>query len=168
MNWKRLLAHITGSVDQELLLRNEYLATENRMDRGHDDLTRFPVDGADGTQRDLRGSRFPGRVSISAARSRCEVLRGLRRDPQERGDRSGAVATPEPKPQCPLRTMDPVGQSRGAVKNDPVWRTGVAPLPGAVRGALPRGAEPPGERQCDPVSGTGGPYWRVVWGDPRA
>jgi hypothetical protein len=31
MNWKRLLAHITGSFDQELLLRNEYLATENRI-----------------------------------------------------------------------------------------------------------------------------------------
>jgi len=31
MNWKRLLAHITGSVDEELLLRNEYLATENRI-----------------------------------------------------------------------------------------------------------------------------------------
>ena len=31
MNWKRLLAYITGSVDQELLLRNEYLATENRL-----------------------------------------------------------------------------------------------------------------------------------------
>ena len=31
MNWKRLLAHISGSVDQELLLRNEYLVTENRI-----------------------------------------------------------------------------------------------------------------------------------------
>ena len=31
MNWKRLLAHITGSVDQEVLLRNEYLVTENRI-----------------------------------------------------------------------------------------------------------------------------------------
>jgi hypothetical protein len=31
MDWKRLLAYITGSVDQELLLRNEYLVTENRM-----------------------------------------------------------------------------------------------------------------------------------------
>ena len=31
MNWKRLLASISGSVDQELLLRNEYLATENRI-----------------------------------------------------------------------------------------------------------------------------------------
>src|SRR5438067_289185 len=31
MDWKTLLAYITGSVDQELLLRNEYLVTENRM-----------------------------------------------------------------------------------------------------------------------------------------
>ena len=31
MNWKRLLAYITGSVDQELLLRNKYLVTENRI-----------------------------------------------------------------------------------------------------------------------------------------
>jgi hypothetical protein len=31
MNWKHLLAHITGSVDQELLLRSEYLAMENRI-----------------------------------------------------------------------------------------------------------------------------------------
>jgi transposase InsO family protein len=31
MEWKTLLAYITGSVDQELLLRNEYLVTENRV-----------------------------------------------------------------------------------------------------------------------------------------
>jgi putative transposase len=31
MNWKILLAYITGTVDQELLLRNEYLVTENRI-----------------------------------------------------------------------------------------------------------------------------------------
>jgi putative transposase len=31
MDWKSLLAYITGSVDQHLLLRNEYLVTENRM-----------------------------------------------------------------------------------------------------------------------------------------
>jgi hypothetical protein len=31
VNWKRLLAYITGSVDQELLLRNEFLVTENRI-----------------------------------------------------------------------------------------------------------------------------------------
>src|SRR4029453_2139538 len=31
MDWKHLLACITGTVDQELLLRNEYLVAENRM-----------------------------------------------------------------------------------------------------------------------------------------
>src|SRR5437773_11959908 len=31
MGWKTLLAYITGTVDQELLVRNEYLVTENRL-----------------------------------------------------------------------------------------------------------------------------------------
>ena len=31
MDWKHLLASITGTVDQELLLRNEYLVKENRI-----------------------------------------------------------------------------------------------------------------------------------------
>ena len=31
MEWTRILAYITGSVDQELLLRNEYLSAENRI-----------------------------------------------------------------------------------------------------------------------------------------
>jgi putative transposase len=31
MDWKMLLACITGSVDEELLLRNKYLVTENRI-----------------------------------------------------------------------------------------------------------------------------------------
>jgi hypothetical protein len=31
MDWQQLLAYITGTVDQELLVRNEYLVTENRI-----------------------------------------------------------------------------------------------------------------------------------------
>ena len=31
MDWVRILAYITGTVDQELFLRNEYLAAENRI-----------------------------------------------------------------------------------------------------------------------------------------
>ncbi len=31
MNWKQLLAYITGTVDQELLLRNEYLVTDTTL-----------------------------------------------------------------------------------------------------------------------------------------
>jgi putative transposase len=33
MDWARILAYVTGTVDQELLARNEYLATENRIRR---------------------------------------------------------------------------------------------------------------------------------------
>jgi putative transposase len=43
MEWKTVLAYITGTVDQELLLRNEYLVAENRILRnqitGHVRLT---------------------------------------------------------------------------------------------------------------------------------
>jgi putative transposase len=31
MDWRRMLAHVTGSVDQELLARNEDLAAGNRI-----------------------------------------------------------------------------------------------------------------------------------------
>ena len=31
MSWKRLLANVTGSIDEELRVRNEYLVTENRI-----------------------------------------------------------------------------------------------------------------------------------------
>jgi putative transposase len=31
MDWARILAYITGTVDQELLLCNEYLSAENRI-----------------------------------------------------------------------------------------------------------------------------------------
>jgi hypothetical protein len=33
MDWQQLLAYITGSADQELLLRNEYLVTESHLVR---------------------------------------------------------------------------------------------------------------------------------------
>src|SRR5215471_16628500 len=33
--WARLLAYVTGLVNQELLLQNEYLAAENRILRTH-------------------------------------------------------------------------------------------------------------------------------------
>ena len=34
-NWTRLLAYVTGLVNQELLLQNEYLAAENQILRAH-------------------------------------------------------------------------------------------------------------------------------------
>ena len=35
MDWKIMLAYVTGSVDEELLRRNEYLVAENRILRAH-------------------------------------------------------------------------------------------------------------------------------------
>ena len=34
MDWKTMLSYISGSVDEELLLRNEYLVAENRVAPG--------------------------------------------------------------------------------------------------------------------------------------
>ena len=33
MYWKTMLSYISGSVDEDLLLRNEYLVAENRVFR---------------------------------------------------------------------------------------------------------------------------------------
>jgi len=40
MLWARLLAYVTGTVNQQLLLQNEYLAAENRIlkARSHRDV----------------------------------------------------------------------------------------------------------------------------------
>ena len=37
MDWKTMLAYVTGSVDDELLRRNEYLVAENRILRAQID-----------------------------------------------------------------------------------------------------------------------------------
>jgi putative transposase len=35
MDWARILAYVTGVVDQDLLARNGYLAAENRILKAH-------------------------------------------------------------------------------------------------------------------------------------
>ena len=40
MLWARLLAYVTGTVDQELLLRNEYLAVVRENDIRREELNR--------------------------------------------------------------------------------------------------------------------------------
>jgi putative transposase len=54
MGWKTFLVYITGTVDQELLLGNEYLVTENRILRNR-------ITGRDGSQK----RRSPGRPTIA-------------------------------------------------------------------------------------------------------
>ena len=50
MDWTTMLAYITGSVDQELLQRNEYLAAENRIARNQ---LQFRLRVTDGERRTL-------------------------------------------------------------------------------------------------------------------
>ena len=73
MDWKKLLAYISGSVGEDLLLRNEHLVTENRILRaqikGHLRLT-------DGERRTLAeiGKKL-GRKALGAA-SQLNMPRG--------------------------------------------------------------------------------------------
>jgi putative transposase len=67
MDWKHLLAYITGSVDEELLLRNEYLVTENRILRQQ---VRSRVQLSDGDRKTLAeiGKRL-GRKALAEVAS---------------------------------------------------------------------------------------------------
>ena len=56
MDWKTMLAYVTGSVDEELLRRNEYLVAENRILRG----------------------QIPGRVNLSDGERRTLASIGKR------------------------------------------------------------------------------------------
>ncbi len=64
--WKRLLAYVTGSVGEELLLRSEYLATENRILRGQ---VRGRLQLSDGERRKLAeiGKRLSRKVLAEVA-----------------------------------------------------------------------------------------------------
>jgi putative transposase len=61
MIWARMLAYITGSVDQELLLRNEYLAAENRVPKAHrQQVRRIEASQILGSSQSWRGNRAVG------------------------------------------------------------------------------------------------------------
>lgn len=63
MLWKKLLALVTGSIDEELRLRNGYLVTENRILRTH--ASNFPVGHR--VMDTGSPSLWPGRSHTSAA-----------------------------------------------------------------------------------------------------
>ncbi len=77
MLWARLLAYITGTVNQELLLRNEYLAAENRILRGQIKGRLLLSEGEKATLADRApsGSKDTGRRGgNSQARYHCELV----------------------------------------------------------------------------------------------
>jgi hypothetical protein len=57
MDWKQLLTHITGSVDEELRLRNAYLAAENRILR-HQLQGRVPLTDTERTTLAVLGKKL--------------------------------------------------------------------------------------------------------------
>ena len=67
MDWKTMLAYVTGSVDEELLRRNEYLVAENRILRTH---SQGRVNLTDGERRTLAqiGKRL-GRQALAEVAS---------------------------------------------------------------------------------------------------
>jgi putative transposase len=68
MDWKKLLAYVTGSVDEELLLRNEYLVTENRFLR--DQITgRLELPDGERKTRAEIGKKLGRRASPKSPRS---------------------------------------------------------------------------------------------------
>jgi len=65
MDWARILAYITGTADQELLLRNEYLVAENRILRAQIKSRLLLSDADKKTLADI-GHRL-GRKALGAA-----------------------------------------------------------------------------------------------------
>ena len=68
MLWARLLAYVTGTVNQELLLRNEYLAAENRILKAQINVTvrrRKSHLGGDRSPAETEGSGGSGRSSAT-------------------------------------------------------------------------------------------------------
>ena len=96
MDWKQLLAYITGTVDQELLLRNEYLVTENRILR----------------------HQITGRVRLTDGERKTLALAQLarsQRDAEQRCDTFGVLAEgfveisePEQHDGIGVLTLDPL------------------------------------------------------------
>ena len=100
MDWKQLLAYITGSVDQELLLRHEYLITENR-------ILRRQIPGrvrlSDEERKTLAeiGAKL-GKQALPVRRQEIRRLQAARgsRPPEDRPGAGGPGRTPRPGESC--------------------------------------------------------------------
>jgi hypothetical protein len=78
MLWARLLAYVTGTVNQELLFRNEYLAAENRILRGQIKGWLLLSEGEKATLAKIAHRRKPEQTSSAVSRTTgrsAEVLR---------------------------------------------------------------------------------------------
>jgi hypothetical protein len=75
MDWVRTLAYVTGTVDQELLKRNEYLAAENRIIKAQ---LKARLKLSDAERRRLKGASRPGQAPDQARRHAADHSYGQR------------------------------------------------------------------------------------------
>ena len=74
MIWARVLAYVTGTVNQELLLRNEYLAAENRILRAKIKGRLLLSDGEKATLAEIAHRLGRKALDDLAAAARLETL----------------------------------------------------------------------------------------------
>ena len=126
-----MLAYISGSVDQELLLRNEYLTTENRILKSQ--ITgRLQLTDPERISLAEIGLRLGSKALEEVAqivRPETILLHSVRRDPPGRRYQTGDIAATESKSERLLRTLDSIGKDRAPVENDSVRRKSSPPLP---------------------------------------
>jgi putative transposase len=124
MEWKHVLAYITGSVDQELLVRNEYLVTENRILR----------------------QQITGRVQLShGERNTLEAIG------KKLGRQALAEVATIVKPETILAwhrmlvaKMGALGERGGPIAAHPLWRAIPPVCSHRIRDAFSPGTPPPG------------------------
>jgi hypothetical protein len=136
MDWKQLLGYITGSVDQELLLRNEYLTTENRILRqqipgrmrlGDEERKRLAEIGQKLGKQVLAHDH--GRLGLSVARAvphprpRYEILPGFSADDRRGGRQADRLTAAEPESEYLCGALGALGQRRRLIRTDLGWRT---------------------------------------------
>ena len=83
MNWARILAYVTGTVDQELLGRNEYLAAENRILKAQLNGRPRLSDAERGVLGEI-GHRLGRKVLADIARRRARSVKKLERPEAKR------------------------------------------------------------------------------------
>jgi hypothetical protein len=76
MLWARLVAYVSGTVDRELLLRNEYLAAENRILRGQIKDRLLLSDGEKATLAEIAHRRGRKTLEDVAATAKPETILG--------------------------------------------------------------------------------------------
>ena len=109
MDWVRLLAYVTGTVDQELLARNEYLVAENRILKAQVKGRLKLSDAKRGTLGEIR-HRLGRKVLADVANVvRPETILGWYSAAPDR--------RPSPAPSTPPRRSSPSAHRRSCVSS---------------------------------------------------